>query len=144
MSDRQWRALRLALTSQLDKETFESFWTKNFRIFFNAKRWIDNISSYPFALGMRIHGNMAALAAGRPGGLVTHDSRVTELAEEMRIPTVDADVLRFSNCVGDILNRVKFDADSFDSSRRMKASQLIDELSKLGIPTSHHLKLIVA
>ncbi|MET9445143.1 polysaccharide pyruvyl transferase family protein [Streptomyces sp. NPDC006610] len=48
--------------------------------------WIDELRAYDFAYGTRIHGNIAALLAGTPGVVLTHDSRTLELCRYFDIP----------------------------------------------------------
>ena len=48
--------------------------------------WIDELRGYDFAYGTRIHGNVAALLAGTPGVVLTHDSRTLELCRYFDIP----------------------------------------------------------
>ncbi|CCK28747.1 hypothetical protein BN159_4368 [Streptomyces davaonensis JCM 4913] len=48
--------------------------------------WIDELRAYDFAYGTRIHGNIAALLAGTPAVVLTHDSRTLELCRYFDIP----------------------------------------------------------
>ncbi|MGW3283706.1 polysaccharide pyruvyl transferase family protein [Streptomyces sp. NPDC001002] len=48
--------------------------------------WIDELRAYDFAYGTRIHGNVAALLAGTPSVVLTHDSRTLELCRYFDIP----------------------------------------------------------
>ncbi|MDT9698560.1 polysaccharide pyruvyl transferase family protein [Streptomyces sp. P17] len=48
--------------------------------------WIDELRGYDFAYGTRIHGNIAALLAGTPAVVLTHDSRTLELCRYFDIP----------------------------------------------------------
>lgn len=48
--------------------------------------WIDELRGYDFAFGTRIHGNVAALLAGTPSVVLTHDSRTLELCRYFDIP----------------------------------------------------------
>lgn len=58
------------------------------RFFTDAKPWKDFLFQRDFVFGNRIHGNIAALAAGTPAVLLAHDSRTLELAEFHGIPFV--------------------------------------------------------
>jgi len=48
--------------------------------------WFDELASYRFSFGTRIHGNIAALLAGTPALVLAHDSRTLELARYHEIP----------------------------------------------------------
>lgn len=52
----------------------------------NPLSWIDDLSQFDFALGTRIHGNVAACLAGTPAHLLAADSRTRELAEYFELP----------------------------------------------------------
>jgi hypothetical protein len=110
-----------------------------FRLYFDAGRWIDEIGETDITIGTRIHGNMAALAASRPGILVVHDARVTELATEMHIPQVEGDAVIGAKDYIEVLRQVEFDDVAFDSARLEKAARLAKEFERLGIPPSDHL-----
>lgn len=48
--------------------------------------WMRELASYDFAYGTRIHGNIAALLAGTPAVVLTHDSRTLELCRYFDLP----------------------------------------------------------
>ncbi|MFJ9544431.1 polysaccharide pyruvyl transferase family protein [Streptomyces sp. NPDC101225] len=48
--------------------------------------WIAELRGYDFAYGTRIHGNIAALLAGTPAVVLTHDSRTLELCRYFDLP----------------------------------------------------------
>jgi polysaccharide pyruvyl transferase WcaK-like protein len=59
------------------------------RCFFDVGEWLDYASTVDLTLGSRLHGAIAALIAGRPALLVTHDSRTKEMAIQAGIPSID-------------------------------------------------------
>lgn len=58
------------------------------RFFVDATPWIDYLRGFDFAIGTRIHGTIAAVNAGIPALLLTHDSRTAELAQYHGIPHI--------------------------------------------------------
>jgi hypothetical protein len=48
--------------------------------------WLQHMRTVDFTFGTRIHGNIAALLAGRPGYVIAHDTRTLELARYFEIP----------------------------------------------------------
>ncbi|MEV7422767.1 MULTISPECIES: polysaccharide pyruvyl transferase family protein [unclassified Streptomyces] len=56
------------------------------RVPLDPKTWLDELSTYDFSYGTRIHGNIAALLAGTPAVVLAHDSRTLELCRYYGIP----------------------------------------------------------
>ena len=61
------------------------------KLYFNAQEWIAAMKQYDFLISSRIHGTIAALLAGVPAILLSHDSRTKELADFCGIPTYPVD-----------------------------------------------------
>ncbi|QMW67559.1 polysaccharide pyruvyl transferase family protein [Mumia sp. ZJ1417] len=60
----------------------------------DSTTWMEALARFPFSYGTRIHGNIAALLAGTPAYVLTHDARTLELARYHEIPhrRIDVDV----------------------------------------------------
>ncbi|MFG2170912.1 polysaccharide pyruvyl transferase family protein [Streptomyces niveus] len=56
------------------------------RVPLDPKTWMDELATYDFAYGTRIHGNIAPLLAGTPSVVLVHDSRTLELCRYFGIP----------------------------------------------------------
>ncbi len=56
------------------------------RSFVDVGPWLEFMARQDFSFGTRIHGNMAALIAGTPAFVFTHDWRTLELARYFEIP----------------------------------------------------------
>ncbi|WP_169923743.1 polysaccharide pyruvyl transferase family protein [Propionicimonas paludicola] len=52
----------------------------------NVPTWLDHLAGFDFSFGTRIHGNIAAVLAGTPAVVLTHDSRTAELADYHQLP----------------------------------------------------------
>ena len=57
-------------------------------LFIDAYPWLDRLSAMSFSFGARAHGNIAAILAGTPAVMLTHDSRTLELARHHGIPSL--------------------------------------------------------
>lgn len=109
------------------------------RVPVSAPDWIALLAGRDIVIGSRVHGILAALAAGVPGVLVPHDARTAELAGHMHLPVLDrADLLEASG-PGAALARVRFDPVAFDRWRREAARGTAAALRGVGVPASAHL-----
>jgi hypothetical protein len=132
------------IAPHMARDIFAERLKKTFRIYFDARRWIDELDSVDLTIGTRIHGNMAAIAASSLGVLVVHDARVTELAEEMHVPRIDGKSVIDAADYRHALKYVEFDDAAFDMTRRRKAGMLVDAFASLGVPASEHLRHLAA
>jgi hypothetical protein len=64
--------------------------------------WMNDLKSYEFSFGTRIHGTIAALTSGVPATLIAHDSRTTELADYFGIPYMKSTDLTADTTVKDL------------------------------------------
>ncbi|MFD5539985.1 polysaccharide pyruvyl transferase family protein [Streptomyces sp. NPDC127079] len=56
------------------------------RVYVDPVTWINDLRSFDFSFGSRIHGNIAALLAGTPATVLCGDSRTLELCRYFGIP----------------------------------------------------------
>ncbi|WP_446040435.1 polysaccharide pyruvyl transferase family protein [Streptomyces sp. SID1121] len=56
------------------------------RVPLDPRTWLEELSTFDFAYGTRIHGNIAALLSGTPAVVLVHDSRTLELCRYFDIP----------------------------------------------------------
>ncbi|MEU5362473.1 polysaccharide pyruvyl transferase family protein [Streptomyces sp. NPDC005925] len=56
------------------------------RVYIDPVTWIDDLRTFDFSFGSRIHGNIAALLAGTPATVLCGDSRTLELCRYFEIP----------------------------------------------------------
>ncbi|MES3151446.1 polysaccharide pyruvyl transferase family protein [Sphingomonas faeni] len=89
------------------------------------------IRSKDFAIGMRVHGVLPALANGVPAALIAYDSRSQELADTHAIPTLKlADAARMT--AQEMIDSVSFDAFNKLYPLRYEKMKFIHEAN--GIP----------
>ncbi|RAH96527.1 hypothetical protein DLJ53_31945 [Acuticoccus sediminis] len=121
-------------------DEFWSFMARRGRFYTSAPEWMKEMGQLALMLGTRLHGNMAAIAAGTPGVVIAHDSRTGELAETMHLPAVDMEAVMAASSIGEVLAAVRFDGPAFDAWRRRTAATLADRMAALGIGVSAHLE----
>jgi polysaccharide pyruvyl transferase WcaK-like protein len=88
--------------------------------FGSLQAWMEFLSSQDLVIGKRIHGSMAALQLGIPSILLSHDSRTKELAQTLKIPSIDlqhAAVGNSKESIRALVDAVQFDAAAFASRR---------------------------
>ncbi|CAM5409100.1 polysaccharide pyruvyl transferase family protein [Streptomyces fumanus] len=97
--------------------------------------WIDTLAGYDFALGTRIHGNIAALVAGTPAFVFAHDSRTLELSRYHHIPHRPLTELRPDTEVADLYAETDYTAfnEHYDEGFR----RLLDFMTRNGLENTY-------
>lgn len=96
-----------------------SYVTAHVKTFFFIPDWLRYLRTRDFVVGTRLHGVIASLIAGTPALLLTHDTRTTEAAAFMGLPSIDGrEVLQCGRLDIDALY-ARADIDAFN--RRMPA-----------------------
>ncbi|MCK6425608.1 MAG: polysaccharide pyruvyl transferase family protein [Burkholderiaceae bacterium] len=135
----RWQLRTMA--PDLDPEQALQYLREHGRVFFSAPDWIEYMRKFDLSIGHRFHGNMATLAAGRPGVVLSHDARTSELVRLMGIPSLDSTVfLRGIPSIDEVLAAISFDAASFDRARSRLARHWIEVFGRIGIPLETHLQ----
>lgn len=96
------------------------------RFYSDARSWIDAMRRMDLAIGMRIHGAVAAIQAGKLGVCVAFDSRTLELARTMGVPFVHASDIKDGQTLNDILECIQFDPDDFEEKRKRNVNSVMD------------------
>ncbi|MGW2690087.1 polysaccharide pyruvyl transferase family protein [Streptomyces sp. NPDC001414] len=84
-----WRDLsdpNAAVTAMPTHPDHPMFREDKVRVYVDPLTWIDDLRSFDFSFGSRIHGNIAALLAGTPATVLCGDSRTLELCRYFEIP----------------------------------------------------------
>ena len=76
-----------------DTRELDDFLSQHMKVFFDVEAWMRYLADQHFVFGTRLHGAIAALLAGTPAVLVTHDSRTAEMARQASIPSVRAETV---------------------------------------------------
>lgn len=110
--------MRAVIRPDLNDDKFFHYLGTKGVLFSDARSWIDAMAYIDLAIGMRIHGAVAAIQAGRLGVCVAFDSRTLELAETMEVPYVlPSDVIE-SESIASLIDRIHFDPVRFDQKRK--------------------------
>ena len=141
-------ALRGTIKSVLQPEAgddeFWSFMARRGRFYTSAPEWMKEMAELKLMIGTRLHGNMAAIAAGTPGVVIAHDSRTGELADTMHLPSIDMEAVMAASSIGEMLPQIRFDGAAFDAWRARTAATLRARMRALGVGVSAHLERLAA
>lgn len=129
-------SFRQVLDPHISLDDLVAFARSKTRIFFDAEKWIAGMEGVDLCFGTRLHGNMAAIAAGTPGCVISHDSRTHELAEQMVLPQLGKQHIQQDSDLHNILKGVTLDSDRFDLSRAEKRCIYISKFRTLGFAAS--------
>jgi hypothetical protein len=94
------------------------------------------MARFDVAIGMRIHGAVAAIQAGRLGICVAFDSRTLELAQTMGYPYVMTLDIKEGMEIREILEKVTFYPSSFEAKRDENLSRIWEIFSLSGLATT--------
>lgn len=134
------RSISAVLAPETDEIDIWAFMAKAGRFYLSAAAWRDEMRGMDLALGTRLHGNMAAIAAGTPGVIIAHDSRTGELGQTMHLPHLDFDAAMAAPSLAAALDAVHFDPAAFDTWRAATARRLCAVFDRLEIPVSGHVR----
>ena len=79
----------------------------------NIHSWMNHLKSVSFCIGSRFHATIAAIIAGTPALLITHDKRTLELADTMGIPHVFGSMIDDSHLLNIDVMIEAFNSSSF-------------------------------
>lgn len=138
------RGIARILAPDADPATVGQRLLRTGRFFTSAPDWIASMADRGFTLGTRLHGIMAALAAGRPCAIISHDSRTDELAATMHLPRLDLARVLAARDLAAVTESIRFDGGAFDRWRAQAAARLVDAFTRNGIPPSALLKTLAS
>ncbi len=120
----------------IPRNGFTSYLIDNGRFYSDARSWIDSMRRFDLVLGMRIHGSVAAIQAGRLGVCVAFDSRTRELAETMGYPFLPMDAVARIESIDDLAEQVVFSSDKFNRLKRLNSERIGQLLANSGCEIS--------
>ena len=121
------------LGNEVQPPRFWNLMGKASRFYFSAPKWIGDMRGLDLVVGTRLHGAMAAIAAGTPGVVIAHDSRTSELVDFMRLPNLSMEEATTAETISELARRVAFDGAAFDRRRNRTARRLRDLLGDIGV-----------
>ena len=121
-----------------------AFMARGGRFYTSANQWRDDMRDVDVCIGTRLHGNMAAIAAGTPGIIIAHDSRTGELGQTMHLPSLSLADAMSANSLQEALARVQFDGVAFDTWRAEAAKSYVAAFAKMQIPLTPHVHALAA
>lgn len=116
--------MRNVVRPDLNSDSFFHYLGKRGRFFSDARSWIDAMSTVDLAVGMRIHGAMAAIQAGRLGVCVAFDSRTLELAKTMGVPYILPENIEDGATIKSLIDFINFNPEDFDNKRSKNISAI--------------------
>ena len=141
--DRGARAsISVVMAPNMEPLDLWAFMAKGGRFYTSANHWREDMRDVDVCMGTRLHGNMAAIAAGTPGVIIAHDSRTGELGQTMHLPSLDIADAMAAGSVQEALGRVTFDGTAFDTWRRQTARSYEQAFTRMGIPIATHIKAL--
>lgn len=138
------KSIAAILAPQMDPVEVWAFLCRSSRFPLSAPEWMVQLAGCDLVLGSRVHGNLAAIAAGVPGVIVAHDSRTAELAECMHLPQLQAADVMAAARPKDLVARIGFDGAAFDRWRAGAAATLTMAFDRLGIPLHADIRALGA
>ena len=136
------KSIAAILAPQMDPVEVWAFLCRAARFPLSAPEWIAELAGCELVLGSRVHGNLAAIAAGVPGVIVAHDSRTAELAQCMHLPQLQAADVMATARPKDLAARIAFDGAAFDRWRAGAATTLTAAFDRLGIPVDPDIRAL--
>jgi len=138
------RSIAAILAPEMDPVELWAYLAGSGRFYLSVPAWRDEMRGLDLVLGTRLHGNMAAIAAGTPGVIIAHDSRTGELGQTMHLPRLAIAAVMGAGSLEAALPEVEFDGEAFDAWRRSAAATLTAAFDRIAIPVSPHVRALAA
>lgn len=106
----------------IKKEMAGEYWEKNARFFFNLKEWEDYIKEedFTFSLGTRLHGNMLSFLMGVPALWITHDYRMNEIVDLLKLPHLEKRHLKKIKYLEELMEYCVYDRAFYKNMNKMR------------------------
>jgi polysaccharide pyruvyl transferase WcaK-like protein len=96
-----------------------------------------------FSIGHRFHGNMLTTGTNRPGIVILHDERTSELSNGLQIPRISQknfmEASKSANPLLEMLSQVEFDSTQFQKTRKLLAAEWVKLSNVTGVKISDYV-----
>lgn len=93
------------------KELYSKLVKENkIRYFSNIYRWVEFLQGMDFCLNSRFHGTVVSLMAGTPSIIIPIDSRMQEMVEYHKLPSIPAKEIKITDTVEALISKVNLKA----------------------------------
>lgn len=138
------RSIQKVLAPDMDPVDVWAYLSGYGRFYLGVPDWRADMAQMDLVMGTRLHGNMAAIAAGTPGVIIAHDSRTGELGQTMHLPHLDMKDAMAATDLKDAIAKIRFDGAAFDTWRAGTARAMCAAFDRLGIPIAAHVRALAA
>lgn len=134
--DPGWDILGYALGNP-DRAVLHDYIRRHILAFPDMAGWMAYLANRDLVIGTRLHGIIAALLAGTPAVLLTHDTRTVEMAQFAGVPAMDADSFVRKGRIDPEALLAQADFAAFNKRQVAYFEDFRAYLDKNGVP--HHL-----
>lgn len=138
------KSIHAVLAPEIDPVEFWAFMARSARFYLSVPQWREEMAGMDLVLGTRLHGNMAAIAAGTPGVIIAHDSRTGELGDTMHLPRLDMADAMAAGSLQEAISQISFDGAEFDAWRGRTAATLARAFERIGLPINPRVRGLAA
>lgn len=95
---------------------------KNARFFFHLNEWEDYIreEKFTFSFGTRLHGNMLSFLMGVPALWITHDYRMNEIVDLLKLPYISQRNFKKIKYLEELMERCIYDKGFYRNMIKMR------------------------
>jgi hypothetical protein len=126
--------------SSIEPSKLAKWFLQNSIAFTDAQTWMRFLRKFDLTIGPRYHGIALAIQSGRPGMVITIDSRTQELCETTGVKSMPLnDALRLS--ISELIECAAWsdaDGENLDQARTIQAGRFSDAFLDNGLSPSAH------
>jgi len=124
----------------IEASKLAKWFLQNSMTFTDAQTWMRFLRKFDLTIGPRYHGIALGIQSGRPGMVITIDSRTQELCESTGVKNIPLD-LALELSIGELIERSswsKSDGEYLDEARKTQAKRFSDAFMDNGLSPSAH------